>query len=109
MSRPSVQSSRPETSTCPELRCPLDHLANDGLKFAPRMLRIFSSYVSDETLCLVIGDQVHGPAAEARADQPRTQAAGMLARQFHQQIQFRGAVRGKIARAFVALGHILPE
>ena len=74
-------------------------------KFQPRR--------ADPTQPRMIGGlvlhQVNRRSPEPSAGQPRAVATLQSLRDIHQRIQFRGAVLEKVARAFVALVHILAE
>ena len=57
----------------------------------------------------MVGDEIDRGASEAAAGQAGAEASGVLAGQFDEDIQFLGAVLQKIARALVALKHVLAK
>src|SRR5436305_1073007 len=84
-------------------------LAEHRSRFSSGPPFILGGERSHEILYLVPPDEVDGRPAEAAAGEPRAQAARMGFGKLHQQIQFRGAVFEKVARALVALKKILAE
>lgn len=57
----------------------------------------------------MIRDKIDGRGTDTAADHTRAEAARMLPRQFHEQIQFRATVLQEVAGAFVALEQELAE
>ena len=87
----------------------VDYLAEDWLEFMAGFVLVLVCNLAHEAFGLVMSDEVDGRAAEAAAGEASAEAAGMAASEFDEQIEFSGAVFKKVARAFVALEHVLAE
>src|SRR2546423_72990 len=84
-------------------------LADGRLHFDAAALFVSGGHMRHEALGLMMRDEVEGRPTKSAAGQARAEAGGVLARQFNQQVQFFGAVLKQVARALVALEHVLAE
>ena len=63
-----------------------------------------------ELFGLMMGDKIEGGAAETAAGRgARAEASGLGAGKVHEEVKFGSAVFEKVARAFMALKHVLAE
>src|SRR5256885_2141263 len=84
-------------------------LAEERFELVATLIFVSLSDLAHEALGLMVGDQIYRRAAKTAAGQTSAETAGDTARELHQQIEFDRAVLKKIARAFMALEHVLAE
>ncbi|MDB6064446.1 MAG: hypothetical protein JWR26_654 [Pedosphaera sp.] len=98
-----------EKSVCFGLCRAVRNLAEDGFDLVAAAFFVLAGNGGHEALSLVMGDEIDGGAAEAAAGQAGAEAAGDVAGEVHEGVEFRGAVLEEVAGAFVALEHVLAE
>ena len=79
------------------------------MEFVAGLVFILIGDLAHKTFGLVMGHEIDRCAAESAAGEARAETSRMLASEFDEQIEFGGAVLEKVARAFVALEHVLAE